>query len=195
MIRVGVLTDLSGPYRDINGPNGIAATRQAAAEFMAANPGIKVEVIAADHQNKPDVGVGILRGWYDREDVDMVTDLTNSAVALACNNVSAEKNKVCIVTAGGTSALTGPACTANLVHWTYDSWNLAHSTGDRRDPQRRQELVLRHAELRLRQGDPGGRARFVEAAGGRCSGTPPIRSPRRRIFPASSSRRRAAGPR
>ncbi len=78
IIKVGVLTDLSGPYRDINGPNGIVCAKQAAAEFMAANPGIKVEVIAADHQNKPDVGVGILRGWYDNDGVDMVTDLTNS---------------------------------------------------------------------------------------------------------------------
>lgn len=128
VIRVGVLTDLSGPYRDITGPNGVACARQAAIEFMAGNPEVRVEVIAADHRNKPDVGVSILRGWYDRDDVDMVTDLTNSAVALACNNVSAEKNKVCVVTAGGSSALTGPACTPNLVHWTYDSWNLAHST-------------------------------------------------------------------
>ena len=68
VIKVGVLTDLSGPYRDINGPNGIACAKQAAAEFMAANPSIKVEVIGADHQNKPDVGVGILRGWYDNDE-------------------------------------------------------------------------------------------------------------------------------
>ncbi len=127
-IRVGVLTDLSGPYRDINGPNTVAAVRQAVAEFTAANPSIPAEVLAADHQNKADVGVSILRGWYDRDGVDMVTDLTNSAVALACSNLSAEKNKVCVVTAGGSSALTGPSCTPNLVHWTYDSWNLAHST-------------------------------------------------------------------
>ncbi len=128
VIRIGVLTDLSGPYRSISGPDGVAAAKQAAAEFMAATPSIQVEVIAADHQNKPDVAVGILRGWFDQGGVDMVTDLTNSAVALAANNIAAEKNKACIVTVGGTSALTGPACTPNLVHWTYDSWNLAHST-------------------------------------------------------------------
>ena len=128
VIRIGVLTDLSGPYSSISGPDGVACTRQAAAEFMAANPSIQVEVIAGDHQNKPDIGVGILRGWFDQGGVDMVTDLTNSAVALAANNIAAEKNKACIVTVGGTSTLTGPACTPNLVHWTYDSWNLAHST-------------------------------------------------------------------
>jgi branched-chain amino acid transport system substrate-binding protein len=128
-IKVGVLTDLSGPYRDINGPNGVACAKQAAAEFMAANPGIKVEVIAADHQNKPDVGVGILRSWYDNDGVDMVTDLTNSAVALACSAISAEKDRVCMVTAGGSSALTGASCNSNTVHWTYDSWNLANVTG------------------------------------------------------------------
>ncbi|HVZ07868.1 ABC transporter substrate-binding protein [Rhodopila sp.] len=129
VIKVGVLTDLSGPYRDINGPNGIACAKQAAAEFMAANPGIRVEVIGADHQNKPDVGTSILRGWYDNDGVDMVTDLTNSAVALACSAISAEKDRVCMVTAGGSSALTGASCNANTVHWTYDSWNLAHVTG------------------------------------------------------------------
>jgi branched-chain amino acid transport system substrate-binding protein len=127
-IRIGVLTDLSGPYQSLSGPDGVAAARQAAAEFMAATPSIKVEVIAADHQNKPDVGAAILRGWFDQEGVDMVTDLTNSAVALAASNIAREKNKVCLVTVGGTSSLTGAACTPNLVHWTYDSWNLAHST-------------------------------------------------------------------
>ncbi len=128
VIRIGVLTDLSGPYRSLSGPDGVACAKQAAAEFMAGNPSIRVEVISADHQNKPDVGVGILRGWYDQDGVDMVTDLTNSAVALAASNISAEKNKVCVVTVGGASSLTGPACTPNIVHWTYDSWNLAHST-------------------------------------------------------------------
>lgn len=129
VVKVGVLTDLSGPYRDINGPTGIACTKQAAAEFMAANPGIEVQVIGADHQNKPDVGVGILRGWYDNDGVDMVLDLTNSAVALACSAISADKDRVCLVTAGGSSLLTGSACNANTVQWTYDSWNLSHVTG------------------------------------------------------------------
>lgn len=171
VIRVGVLTDLSGPYRDINGPNGIACARQAAAEFMAANPGIRVEVQGADHQNKPDVGVGILRGWYDRDGVDMVTDLTNSAVALACNTISAEKNKVCVVTAGGTSALTGPACTPNLVHWTYDSWNLAHSSATavtRNGGKRWFFLVPNYAYGRAIAADA---TRFVEQAGGKVAGS------------------------
>ncbi|HEY4041349.1 MAG TPA: ABC transporter substrate-binding protein [Rhodopila sp.] len=128
VIRIGVLTDLSGPYSSLSGPDGVAAARQAAAEFMSAVPSVQVEVVAADHQNKPDVGAGILRNWYDQGDVDVVTDLTNSAVALAANNISAEKNKVCLVTVGGSSTLTGAACTPNLVHWTYDSWSLAHST-------------------------------------------------------------------
>jgi branched-chain amino acid transport system substrate-binding protein len=127
VIRIGVLTDLSGPYRSISGPDGVAAAKMAAAEFMAAVPSIQVEVIAADHQNKPDVGTGILRKWFDQDGVDMVTDLTNSAIALAANTISAEKDKACVVTVGGTSSLTGAACTPNLVHWTYDSWNLAHS--------------------------------------------------------------------
>lgn len=128
IVRIGVLTDLSGPYRSLSGPDGVAAAKQAAAEFMAATPSIQVEVIAADHQNKPDIGMSILRNWFDQEGVDMVTDLTNSAVALAAANISVEKNKACVVTVGGASSLTGSACTLNTVHWTYDSWNLAHST-------------------------------------------------------------------
>jgi len=126
-IRIGMLTDFSGPYRDINGPTSIACAQLAIAEFTAANPSIKVEFVTGDHQNKPDVGTTILRGWYDRDGVDMVLNITNSAVALACNTLSAEKDKVAVITSGGTSALTGASCTPNLVHWTYDSWNLAYS--------------------------------------------------------------------
>ena len=127
-IRIGLLTDFSGPYRDINGPTSVACAKQAIAEFTASNPGIAVELISADHQNKTDTGTTILRSWFDREGVDMALNITNSAVALACNTIVAEKDKVCVNTSAGTSVLTGTACTPNTVQWTYDTWNLAHST-------------------------------------------------------------------
>jgi len=171
IVRVGVLTDLSGPFRDITGPNGVACVRQAATEFMAGNPGISVEVIAADHRNKPDVGVSILRSWFDRDDVDMVIDLANSAVALACNNVAAEKNKVCIVTAGGTSALTGPACTPNLVHWTYDSWNLAHSTSTALTRQGGKTWFFIVPNYAYGKAIVADASRFVELSGGQVLGS------------------------
>ena len=127
-IRIGLLTDFSGPYRDINGPTSVACLAQAVAEFTAANPDIKVETISADHQNKPDVAVSILRSWFDESGIDMVLNVTNSAVALAAAGIITDKNKVCINTSAGSSVLTGPSCSRNLVHWTYDTWNLSHSS-------------------------------------------------------------------
>jgi branched-chain amino acid transport system substrate-binding protein len=127
-IRIGLLTDFSGPFRDINGPTSVACLAQAVAEFTAANPDIKVETISADHQNKPDVAVSVLRSWFDQQGVDMVLNVTNSAVALAATTIITEKDKVCINTSAGSSVLTGPSCSRNLVHWTYDTWNLSHSS-------------------------------------------------------------------
>ena len=128
-IKIGVLTDMSGPYQDIAGPGSVAATNQAAAEFMAANPGIKVEVVSADHQNKADIGVGVARQWFDRDGVDVILDVANSAVALAVSGVAKEKNKVLMATGAATSDLTGKSCNANTVHWVYDTYMLAKSTG------------------------------------------------------------------
>ena len=127
-IRIGLLTDFSGPFRDINGPTSVACLAQAVAEFTAANPDIKVETISADHQNKPDIAVSVLRSWFDQQGIDMVLNVTNSAVALAATTIITEKDKVCINTSAGSSVLTGRSCSRNLVHWTYDTWNLSHSS-------------------------------------------------------------------
>lgn len=127
-IRIGVMTDLSGTYRDICGPTGIACARQAVQEFTAGKD-MTVDVLTADFQNKPDVGVSIARQWFDQDGVDAIVDLTNSAVSLAVANVAREKNKVALVTGAAVSALTGTQCSPNTVHWSYDSWMLAHSTG------------------------------------------------------------------
>ena len=126
-IRIGVLTDLSGTYRDVTGPTSVACVRQAAAEFTRDNPDIKVEVIAADHQNKPDVGLSIARAWFDQSDVDVVTDIGNSAVAIGLIAVTQDKDKIQLNTSAGSSDLTGKFCSPNLVHWTYDTWNLSHT--------------------------------------------------------------------
>ncbi len=127
-IRIGMLTDMSGPYRDLTGPNGVACARQAIGEFAASHPEIKVEMTVADHQNKPDIAVGLVREWYDRGGVDAIVGVDSSAVALACTAVTAEKDKVHLNTGAGTSALTGKSCNANTVHWTLDTWNIPHST-------------------------------------------------------------------
>jgi branched-chain amino acid transport system substrate-binding protein len=127
MIKLGVLTDLSGPYKDIGGPLSADATRLAVAEF--APKGFNVEVLVADHQNKPDIGAGIARQWFDRDGVDVILDVPNSGVSLAVSGVAAEKNKIFLVSNAGTSDLTGKKCNANTIHWVYDTWMLAHSTG------------------------------------------------------------------
>jgi branched-chain amino acid transport system substrate-binding protein len=126
-IRVGVLTDLSGTFRDLNGPNTVAATRLAAQEF--AGRGFNVEVVVADHQNRPDVGVNIARQWFDRDNVDVVTSLAASSVALAVADVARERNKVAIATSTATSDLTGRACNPNTIHWVYDTYMLSRVSG------------------------------------------------------------------
>jgi branched-chain amino acid transport system substrate-binding protein len=126
-IKIGVLNDMSGPYRDTGGPLSIACTRQAAKEF--AGKGFTIEVVNADHQNKPDLGASIARRWIDEEGVDMIVDVPTSSVALAVNSVVREKNKVYLNSGAGTIDLTGAQCSPNTVHWTYDVYMLAKSTG------------------------------------------------------------------
>jgi branched-chain amino acid transport system substrate-binding protein len=128
-VKLGVLNDMSGLYADISGPGSVVAARMAAEDFKADAKGIKVEVVAADHQNKPDTGSAIARQWYDRDGVDMILDVTTSSVALAVSEVTREKNKIFMPSGGGTSDLTGAKCTPNNVHWTYDTWALANGTG------------------------------------------------------------------
>jgi branched-chain amino acid transport system substrate-binding protein len=127
VIRIGVLNDQSGPYRDDGGPTGATCVRQAVSEFNAN--GFTVEVLVADHQNKPDIGAGITRQWFDRDGVDAVVDVPTSSVALAVNSVCREKNKVMLNSGAATADLTGVQCSPNTVHWTYDTWMLAKSTG------------------------------------------------------------------
>ncbi|TXM98946.1 ABC transporter substrate-binding protein [Methylobacterium sp. WL103] len=128
-VKIGVLTDRSGVYADIAGEGSLVAARMAVEDFKAADKGLKVEVIAADHQNKPDVGSAIARQWYDRDGVDLIIDGVTSSVALAINQVTKEKNRTFIDTGAGTADLTGVQCTPNTVHWVYDTVALANGTG------------------------------------------------------------------
>ena len=120
LIKIGVLNDQSGPYRDNTGMGCVVCAQQAITEF--GNQGFNVQLIAADHQNKPDIGVSIARQWIDRDGVDMLLDVPTSSVALAVAAVVREKNKVMVNSGGGTADLTGTQCTPNTVHWTYDTY-------------------------------------------------------------------------
>jgi branched-chain amino acid transport system substrate-binding protein len=124
-LRIGVLNDMSSVYSDFQGPGSVVAA-QLAVEDFAKQSKRKIEVISADHQNKPDVGAGIARRWFDVEGVDMIIDLPNSAVALAVSDIAKEKNKVVIGSGAGTALLTGAKCSPNFVHWTYDTWSMGH---------------------------------------------------------------------
>jgi branched-chain amino acid transport system substrate-binding protein len=128
-VKIGVLTDMSGLYTDDTGLGSLAAAKLAVQDFDPAAHGIKVELISADHQNKPDLGSSIARQWFDVDHVDAIVDVPTSSVALAVNEVVREKNKVFLVSGAAISDLTGPKCSPNTVHWTYDTWMLANSTG------------------------------------------------------------------
>src|SRR5881296_615584 len=129
IVKIGVMNDQSGTYADISGPGSTTAARLAVEDFGAAKKGMKVEIISADHQNKPEVGSGIARQWYDVDKVDVIVDVPTSSVALAVNQVTREKGKAFLVSGAATSDLTGKACSPNTIHWTYDTWALANGTG------------------------------------------------------------------
>ena len=128
-IRIGVLEDMSGPYRDISGPTSVICAQQALTEFRSANPDIGVELLSADHQNKPDVGLSIVRQWFDQSGVDAVVGVSNSALAIAMKAVVEEKDKLHLNCSAASSALTSEYCSPNALHWGYDTWCLAHATG------------------------------------------------------------------
>jgi len=129
VVKIGVLTDLSGLYADLGGQGSIEAAKMAVEDSGMAAKGWKIDVISADHQNKPDIGTNIARQWIDVDKVDILMDVLNSGVALAVNNVVKEKNSIMINSGAATSDLTNAQCTPNTVHWTYDTYMLAHSTG------------------------------------------------------------------
>jgi branched-chain amino acid transport system substrate-binding protein len=127
-VKLGVLNDMSSLYADIGGQGSVLAAKMAVEDFNPAAHGMKVEIISADHLNKPDVGANIAKQWIDVDHVDAILDVPTSSVALAVNEVVREKNKVFLVSGAAISDLTGPKCSPNTVHWTYDTWMLAHGT-------------------------------------------------------------------
>jgi branched-chain amino acid transport system substrate-binding protein len=128
-LKIGCLTDLSGPYKDLAGPLAVQCVHQALEDFGISGKGMKVDVVSADHQNKPDIGVSIASQWYDRDGVDLIVEVANSGVALAVAGVAKAKNKVYLNSGAATSDLTGKQCNANTIHWAYDTYMLAKSTG------------------------------------------------------------------
>jgi branched-chain amino acid transport system substrate-binding protein len=128
-VKIGALSDQSGLYADLGGPGSTLAAQMAIEDSGLTAKGWKIDVISGDHQNKPDVGVNIARQWFDVDKVDVIVDVPNSGVALAVSNLVKEKNGVFLNSGAGTSDLTNAQCTPNTIHWTYDTYTLAHGTG------------------------------------------------------------------
>jgi branched-chain amino acid transport system substrate-binding protein len=129
IVKIGVLTDMSSLYTDLAGAGSVVAAKMAVEDSGIEKRGYKVEVISADHQNKPDVGSNVARQWYDVDKVDVIVDTPNSGVALAVSQITKDKGKAFLASGPGSSDLTGKACSPNTVHWAYDTWMLANGTG------------------------------------------------------------------
>ena len=127
-ISVGVLTDLSGTYRDNTGPTSVACSQQAIAEFNAASHGFEVSFRSADHQNKPDVAASMARQWFD-DGVDAIIDVPTSSVALAVSQVAKEKDKILLDASAAAMEVTASQCSPNTIVWSFDTYEKAHSTG------------------------------------------------------------------
>jgi len=128
-VKIGVLNDMSSLFSENSGLGSVVSAKLAVEDFNPAAHGLNVEIVSADHQNKPDIGLNIARQWFDVDHVDAIVDLTTSSIALAVSDLARDKNKVLLVSAAATSDLTGKRCTPNTIHWSYDTWMLAHGTG------------------------------------------------------------------
>ncbi len=177
-VKIGVLNDMSGLYRDIGGPGSVACVRQAIQDL--GSKGFNVEVIFGDHQNKPDVGANLARQWFDQDGVDVIIDVPTSSVALAVSNVAREKDKIFLASGPATSDLTGSACTPNTIHWTYDTWMLANSTGGAMVKAGGDTWFFVTADYAFGHALERDTTEFVKRAGGRVLGS--VRTP----FPGTS---------
>jgi branched-chain amino acid transport system substrate-binding protein len=170
-LKIGCLTDLSGTYKDAGGTQAIAAVHQAIEDFGAAAKGLKVEVVSADHQNKPDVGAGVARQWFDQDGVDLIVEVANSGVALAVAGVAKDKNKVYMNSGAATSDLTGVQCNANTIHFSYDTYMLAKSTGGSIVKSGGKTWFFITADYAFGHALQRDTTGFIEAAGGKVLGS------------------------
>jgi branched-chain amino acid transport system substrate-binding protein len=165
-IKIGVLNDRSGTYADLSGEGSVVAARMAAEDFGAAAKGIKVEIVSADHQNKPDIASNVARQWIDEQGVDVIADVPTSSAALAVNEIVREKNRIFLISGAAASDLTGAKCSPNSVHWTYDTWSLAHGTGSAMVKQGGDTWFFLTADYAFGHALERDTAAVVEAAGG-----------------------------
>lgn len=169
-VRVGVLTDMSGPFSDGVGAGSVAAARLAAQDFAAESGGLQAEIIFADHQNKPDIGSAIARRWLDEEGVGAIVDLPNSGVALAVAGVAHDRHRVALASSSMTSALTGKACQPTTVQWVTDTWAQGSSTVAGMAKQGLNAWYFLTVDYALGHALEGDASSALKAAGGRVAG-------------------------
>ncbi len=170
-VKIGVLTDLSGPYEQNSGNGSVTAAEMAAEEFGNKVNGVPIEIISADHQNKPDIGAGIARRWFDIDGVDAVTDLVNSGVAFATLEVAKTANKAVLLTSAGSADFTGKACAPNnSVHWVYDTYQMGSAIGQAL-PQLGKTWFFITADYVFGRALQDGATAFIEKNGGKVLGS------------------------
>jgi len=170
-VKIGVLNDRSGLYADLSGEGSVVAARMAVEDFKAAEKGINVEIVSADHQNKPDIASNIARQWIDAEGVDLIVDVPTSSAALAVSEIVREKNKVFMNSGAGSSDLTGSKCSPNTIHWTYDTWALSNGTAGQMVKQGGDTWFFITADYAFGHALERDAAAVVEKSGGQVLGT------------------------
>ncbi|MFG1352762.1 ABC transporter substrate-binding protein [Xanthobacter autotrophicus] len=178
-VKLGVLTDLSGPYADLSGKGSVIATQMAVEEFQKLHPDFKIEVISADHQNKPDIGSSVVRKWFDQDGVDAVVDVASSGVAMAVGQLAKDGNKVFLASGPASSDITNKACSPNTIQWTYDTYALSKSTGSALVQSGGNKWFFITTDYVFGHAMERDTSRFVEAAGGKVVGRArvPINTP------------------
>jgi branched-chain amino acid transport system substrate-binding protein len=191
VIKIGVMNDQSGPYRDVNGPTSVICTKQAVQEFAAA--GFDVEVLSADHQNKPDVAVSLAREWFDQRGVDIIMDVAATSCALALASIVKEKNKIMIATSTASSDVTGKACTPNSIHWAFDTYMEAKSTGGAMVKAGGDTWYFITPNYAFGEATQRDTTRFVQAGGGKVLGSQLYPFPETTDFSAFLVKAQASG--
>lgn len=192
-IRIGVLTDMSGPYAANTGPGSVMASKMAVEDFTQANPGIKVELLAADMQDKPNIAVNIATDWLDNQGVDLITDLPLSSAALAVGHMVDQRDKLAIFTGAASAQITGTGCGPNHLHWVLDTWSMPHATVNAILKEGGKTWYFITADYTFGHSLESDSARFVEAGGGKVLGQTMTPFPGTTDFSAALVQARASG--
>ncbi|MGE0240950.1 MAG: ABC transporter substrate-binding protein [Parvibaculaceae bacterium] len=175
VVRIGVVNDQSAIFADLSGLGGVEAARMAIADFGGTVLGKPIELLSADHQNKPDIAANIVNKWIDEEKVDLISDLPNSSAMLAVQEIARQKHRLVIVSTGATSEFTGKSCSPYGIHWTYDTYALAHGTGKFLVENGGDSWYFITADYAFGHALQRDTTKFIEAAGGKVLGS--VRAP------------------